>query len=246
MKETRQVMGMSATIELADKQATEANIEAIFDYFKYVDEAFSTYKKTSEISQINAGQIMPQNYSTDMQKVLAACEITKQETRGYFDIIHNEKLDPSGYVKGWAIQRATTKLLEQGLENFYLEISGDIQLMGCSSVGEPWVIGIRNPFNPSEIIKRVSLSGKGIATSGTSMQGQHIYNPLIPNTPITQVVSLTVISKDIVDSDRFATAAFAMGTQGIAFIAQIPSFEGYQIDALGVATFTPGFSQYVV
>ena len=47
------------------------------------------------------------------------------------------------------------------------------------------------------------------------------------------------------DADRYATAAFAMGTTGIEFIEEMDGFEGYQIDATGRATLTSGFKEYV-
>jgi thiamine biosynthesis lipoprotein len=78
------------------------------------------------------------------------------------------------------------------------------------------------------------------------VRGQHIYNPHQSHTPIRDIVSLTVIGPDIYEADRFATAAFAMGRQGIQFIEHLQGFEGYLIDAQARATFTSGFERYVV
>ena len=60
--------------------------------------------------------------------------------------------------------------------------------------------------------------GAGVATSGTYFQGQHIYNPHSPAQKLHEIVSLTVIGPDILEADRYATAAFAMGRKGIIFI----------------------------
>ena len=90
-------------------------------------------------------------------------------------------------------------------------------------------------------VKIVYLSGQGIATSGTYARGQHIINPLEPNVPITEIVSLTVIGPNVYEADRFATAAFAMGKSGIEFIENLEGFEGYMIDSQGIATYTNGF-----
>ena len=57
-------------------------------------------------------------------------------------------------------------------------------------------------------------------------------------------VGLTVIGPDILEADRFATAAFAMGRPGIGFIEERPELEGYMVDAGGRATFTSGFEDY--
>ena len=85
-----------------------------------------------------------------------------------------------------------------------------------------------------------------MATSGTYVRGQHVYDPFNRQKPITEIVSLTVIGPDIYEADRFATAALAMRDKGVAFIASLEGFEAYSINNQGVATFTPGFSQYVV
>jgi thiamine biosynthesis lipoprotein len=180
-----------------------------------------------------------------MRTIFALAEQTKQETNGYFDIQHNGQVDPSGIVKGWAIANAADILRQKGFVNFYVEAGGDIEVSGCNRRGEPWQIGIRNPFNMNEIVKVVALSAGGVATSGTYIRGQHIYNPKKQDAIITEIVSLTVIGPNIYDADRFATAAFAMGREGIVFIAGLADFEGYQIDQHGQAAFTPGFARYV-
>src|ERR1035437_1608177 len=96
MKETRKLMGMTVTVEIVDDNATIEAIENIFIYFKYIDEKFSTYKETSEISAINRGEIKEKNYSEDMKEVFALSEKTKEETKGYFDIKKPDgKYDPS-------------------------------------------------------------------------------------------------------------------------------------------------------
>ena len=245
MKDLRFMMGMPITVEIIDPSARMDDIDQLFDFLTYVDETFSTYKESSEISRINAGTLSESDWSNDMREVFNACACTTQETQGFFNISRNGHLDPSGYVKGWAIQKAANLLAQRGFTNYYVEAGGDIQVAGKNSDHEPWSIGIRNPFNLTEIIKRLSLSNGGIATSGTSARGQHIYNPHNPDQEITDIVSVTVIGPKIVDADRYATAAFAMGTAGITFITSLPGFEGYQIDARGIATFTAGFNQFV-
>jgi thiamine biosynthesis lipoprotein len=106
-------------------------------------------------------------------------------------------------------------------------------------------VGIRSPFQPDEIVKVLSISDAAVASSGTYVRGQHIYNPLGDGAPLTETVSLTVIGPNICDADRFATAAFAMGRAGISFIENLDGFEAYQIDPDGLAVFTSGFGQYV-
>jgi thiamine biosynthesis lipoprotein len=181
-----------------------------------------------------------------MKTVINLCEQTKKETNGFFNIRHNHKYDPLGLVKGWAIFNAASLLKKKGYKNFYLEAGGDIQVYGRNSENKPWKIGIRNPFNRNQNIKIIEIENVGVATSGSYIRGQHIYNPHAPDQPITDIVSLTIIGPDVYEADRFATAAFAMGKKGIEFIEKLKGFEGYQIDSKGTATFTGGFNNYQI
>jgi thiamine biosynthesis lipoprotein len=245
MKQTRLLMGMPITVEILDPGVTSEQLDRVFDYFATVDERFSTYKEESEISRINRGELLPEQYSDEMKTILSLCEQTKQQTGGYFDIAHDGRLDPSGIVKGWAIQQAADRLSASGWQNFYVDAGGDIQVAGTKE-GHPWRVGIRNPFEREEYVKVLALSDCGIATSGTAIRGQHIYDPLQPGVPLLEVLSLTVIGPNIYEADRFATAAFAMGNRGIEFIETLPGFEGYLIDANARATYTSRFERYVV
>lgn len=238
-------MGMPVTVEIVDRSATLADVESVFAYFQSVDNRFSTYKAESEISAINRGDLSPQDASEDMRLVFALAEQTRLETNGYFDICHNGVYDPSGIVKGWAINNAAQMLCDRGFKNFQVEAGGDVQALGKSERGQAWRVGIRNPFNPREIVKVLRADNCGIATSGTYVRGQHIYNPKVDSAPIREVVSLTVVGPNVYEADRFATAAFAMGRDGIRFIDQAQDLEGYLIDDRGQATMTRGLTRYV-
>jgi len=236
-------MGMPITVEITD-EAKSADLDKIFNYFKRVDERYSPYKPSSELSKINNG-LPRKEWSPEFLEIIDLCEQTKRQTNGYFNIEHEGKLDPSGLVKGWAIQKAAEQLLHAGFTNFYIEAGGDIQAHGNYKTDSAWQIGIRNPFNTEEIVKVINLRDQGIATSGTYIRGQHIYDPHQNFSEVSHVKSLTVIGPNIYEADRYATAAFAMGESGIAFIEELPGFEGYQIDDNQIATFTSGFENYV-
>jgi len=246
MKRTRLLMGMPITIQIAEPRVTESDIASIFDYFASVDRMFSTYKKESEISRLNAGELTKKQLSADVRQILQLADDTKKESNGYFNISHNGKIDPSGIVKGWAIYNAATLLKEHGFQNFYVDAGGDIQVSGKNEKGERWTVGIRNPFKRDEIVKAVWLEDKGIATSGLYVRGNHIYNPHKPDEPIIGIASMTVIGPTVYDADRFATAAFAMGGKGIQFIEKLPGYDGYMIDEKGIATMTSRFERFVI
>lgn len=245
MKETRLLMGMPITVEVVDESVSADDLEAVYLYLVYVDETFSTYKETSEVSRLNRGELREDEYSDDMREILALSEETRRATGGYFNIWHGEMCDPSGIVKGWAARNAARILGDRGFHSYYLDAGGDMQLAGMKD-GALWRVGIRNPFNRAEHVKALSLTDHGVATSGTAIRGQHVYNPHHAGQPITEIVSMTVIGPDVYEADRFATAAFAMGRMGGAFIEGLDGFEGYMIDAQGMATYTSGFERYVL
>jgi thiamine biosynthesis lipoprotein len=243
MKQTQLIMGMPITVEIVDSDDTKPLADT-FEFFRQVDNRYSTYKANSEITRINNG-LPKDKWSAEMRRVLHLCDLTKRQTNGYFDINHNNRLDPSGLVKGWGIWEAAKRLQQHNVQNFYIEAGGDVQTYGKNADQQPWLVGIRNPFNRDEIIKVLRIKNKGVATSGTYFRGQHIYNPHRPTAPLATVQSLTVVGKNIYEADRFATAAFAMGTDGIGFIERTEGLEGYMVDNEGLATFTSGFQRYV-
>lgn len=233
-------MGMPVSVEILDENIPDEIFDRVFSYFEYVDEKFSPFKETSEISLINSGVLKEEKYSSDMKEILSLAEQTRIITGGYFDIKKPDgAIDPSGIVKGWAIHNAAKILENSGCKTFYVDAGGDIEARG-----KFWTVGIRNPFNRYENVKVVNIKDKGIATSGTYIRGSHIYNPK-NGQKINEISSLTVIGPNVYEADRFATAAYAMERDGINFIETLTGFEGYMIDNTGIATMTSGFEKYV-
>lgn len=244
------IMGMPIIVEVPG--GTQADLDAVFDYFVGIDRRFSTYKNDSEVSRLNRGELV--DLSPPMQEVLELAELTKRQTGGFFDIRRPDLpagkagglIDPSGIVKGWAIRGAARLLAARGITDFYLDAGGDIQTGGRNARGQEWCIGVRSPFKREDVIKVLEPRGRGVATSGSSARGAHIYNPLLPGAALDEVVSITVLGPDVLEADRFATAAFAMGRHGVEFIEALSGLEAYQVDQGGIATMTSGFSRYTV
>lgn len=263
MKQWRIVMGMPVTIEIAGEAALddevlresdpghlerhlERQIGRVFAYFEQVEKTFSPYRPASETSRINNGLLRVEDASEEMQTVLRLAEKTRVETNGYFDVNRNGVFNPVGIVKGWAVYQAAELLRGAGIWDFCIDAGGDVQLSGLNNSGQFWRVGIRNPFAPREIVKFLRLSDMGIATSGTYVRGQHIYDPFAASgDTIDEIVSLTVLGPNVYEADRFATAAFAMGPAGIEFIERQAGLEGYMIGKNGVATMTSGFGEFV-
>lgn len=82
MREMQNIMGMPVTLEITDASASQASMGTAFEYFRYIDTTFSTYKKNGEISRINRGELQPARYSEDMRSIFKLAEETKRITNG--------------------------------------------------------------------------------------------------------------------------------------------------------------------
>ena len=245
MKRLEHIMGMPIIVNLPGLDKQDKLFDQVFNYFRSIDQRFSPYIKTSEVTRINHTRDIS-NPSADMRHIIELAEQAKQQTDDYFDIWHKGTFDPSGIVKGWSIQQAADLVVKAGQTDFYIEAGGDLMTGGHNDDGDLWRVGIRNPFNREENVKVLQISNIAVATSGTAIRGQHIYNPHKPAETLDEVISLTVVGPLICDTDCFATAAFAMGSKGIHFINNLPEFEAYMIDAHGIATMTNDFEKYIM
>lgn len=124
-------------------------------------------KPESEISRIRTGELEPGGASEEAQSVLALCEELRQETGGYFDArrCSPEGLDPSGVVKGWAVDGAAAILDRASLRDYAVNAGGDIRTRGR------WQIGIQHPTERAAVAKVVDASDIAIATSGPLLRG---------------------------------------------------------------------------
>ncbi len=248
MERCQVMMGMPITVSIPPMlgiEAPEEVFQAIFAFFREVDETFSPFRPQSEVSRIGRGEEAIEDASPRMREVLRICDETTRQTDGYFSAWYGGRFDPSGVVKGWAIRGASRLLDELGYMSHCIDAGGDIEARGTNAEGKPWEIGIRNPFDPATIIKVLHLTDRGIATSGTYFRGDHIFNPKTGQPVKGGVASLTVVGFDVCEADRLTTPAFAMGEQGIGFLASTPGIDAYIVDSVGIALFTPGLARYM-
>ncbi|HEY7032496.1 MAG TPA: FAD:protein FMN transferase [Thermomicrobiales bacterium] len=241
IKRTWLQMGMPVTVCITDDAAGPADVAAVTAWLDHVDRRYSPYRDTSDVCRLQAGTLDRHDVSEEFAAILRLCDQTRRETAGYFDPIRNGRFDPSGLVKGWAIERAADLLAARGFANYFVDAGGDVRAVGLNGDGQPWRVGIRNPFRRGEVVKVLAISDRGVATSGTAVRGRHIYDPFSAAPLDTDVVSLTVIGPTIFEADRMATAAFAMGRGGLSFIAARPNLEAYAVMLDGTAVHTEGF-----
>ena len=151
MERCQIIMDMPITVSIPPMlgiEAPEEALEAVFAFFREVDETFSPFKPDSEVSRIGRGEEAIEDASPRMKEVLRICDETARQTHGYFSAWYGGKFDPSGVVKGWAIRGASRLLDELGFMSHCIDAGGDIEARGTNAEGRPWEIGIRNPSTP--------------------------------------------------------------------------------------------------
>src|SRR6476661_1396209 len=102
------IMGMPIVVDVRVEVVDDAVLDEMFDWLRWVDRTFSTYRDDSEVSRLNRGELSIEDAHADVREVLERCEELRVETGGYFDVraASPELVDPSGLVKGWAVDRA--------------------------------------------------------------------------------------------------------------------------------------------
>ena len=186
------IMGMPVRV------CGDVDAARVFAWLRWVDAMFSTYRQDSEISRLDRGVL--DDPHPLVRSVLARCEALRVQTRGLFDVRAGGRLDPSGYVKGWAVQRAAAF----GRGRFLIDAGGDMVLRGR------WRVGIRDPHEPDRLAAAIAVRDCAVATSGTYERGPHIIDPRTER-PATGLSSVTVIGHDLWTADAYATAAFVAG-----------------------------------
>ena len=243
------VMGTAASLDVRDANATPSAIGDVIRWLHHVDETFSPYKAESPISALGRGEIGFADVTEEIRDVLRRCEELRVETNGAFDAFsvpapNGTMLDPSGYVKGWSIERSAEILEANGCRNFCINAGGDIAVRGEPESGEPWRIGMRHPDDRDAVATVVNGRGRlAVATSALYERGAHIVDPRCAQ-PCIDLASVTIVGADLALADGYATAVFVMGLDGLEWIADRAGYDAYLITRDGVAAWTDGFARY--
>ena len=208
-------MGMPVRAIVRDADPPHAALDAAFAWLRWVDATFSTYRRDSEISRWGRGALALRDAHPQVRAVLARCEALRRETGGAFDIRFRRGAppDPSGFVKGWAVERAAALVARAGARDFCLDAGGDVVVRGG-----PWRVGIRHPRRRDRLAGVLALRDGAVATSGAYERGAHIVDPRTGR-PADGALSVTIAGPDLGAADAYATAAFALGADGPAWSA---------------------------
>jgi len=230
-------------------------LDDFFSWFRRVDDLFSTWRPETEISRIGRGDMEPCAAQQEVRDVLAACADLKRETNGAFDIGYGRKLetlqpgqaaiDPSGYVKGWAVGEAAGRLAAAGFENFSIGAGGDVVVRGGPDPADAhslWRVGVRHPWEPKHVSMVLGLRDFSCATSGCYERGEHVVDPR-DGSAVTGLVSATVIGPDLGIADAYATALLVLGEDGLPWLVSHPGYDAVVITSDQRVVLTPGLER---
>ncbi|MFJ2370397.1 FAD:protein FMN transferase [Microbacterium sp. NPDC087665] len=232
-----EIMGIPMSIHLIGvKEKTDVGadraVRACFDELREIDRVFSTYRTDSDISRIRRGELAIADADSRVSLVADACERAEQETGGLFSARWRGWFDPTGYVKGWAVEAAARRHLEPLLDAATavgINAGGDLQLFTAEGADWRWPVGIADPHDRGQLIAVVDVVNGAVATSGTAERGLHILDPRTGR-PATGIASATIMADGLTQADVWATAAVVAGPADRSWIAAAGSRTGIVID----------------
>lgn len=220
-----------------DPRRVGAAMDAAAQWLHHVDEVFSTYRPDSQISRLAAGTLTPAACVPEVREVLGLCEAARRGTGGWFSAGYAGGFDPTGLVKGWAVERAAAMLDSAGADAVCVNGGGDVQVHGG-----PWRIGVTDPLRRGELAAVVhAVQRLAVATSGTAERGRHIIDPATGQPAPDDLASVTVVCASLTEADVAATAAYAMGSRAPAWLAERPGTEAFAVLRDGRTWRTRGF-----
>jgi thiamine biosynthesis lipoprotein len=226
-----QVMGLPVSVHVRGPAArgadVEAAVESLFAALRHDDALFSTWKPDSEVSRVRRGELLLADADARVRQVAALCEEARRRTDGSFDAWLPDAdgvrvFDPTGLVKGWAVEQATRVLIEclrrLGPHDVLVSAGGDV-LAHCERTDTPdWRVAIEDPRDRSRTLLTVPLRRGAVATSGTAARGEHIVDPATGGAP-SGLLSATVIGPELTWADVYATAAFVRGADALTWLS---------------------------
>lgn len=217
-------MGFPVSLRVDDEDVPERAADAVFAWLREADARFSPFRADSEVCRLDRGELS--RISDDLREVLGLCEEYRAATGGAFDArLPGRGLDPCAVVKGWAVQRAAGLLTAAGARRFCLNAGGDVV-----AAGGPWRVGVRHPEHADRLCTVLEVTDAAVATSARYERGDHIVDGRTGR-PATGLLSLTVVAPTLTEADPVATAAFALGREGVAWAAARAGCEVFAVDA---------------
>lgn len=243
-----QIMGMPVSLALrgahASSPAAMVAWERVVAELTEVDRVFSTYRADSWVSRLDRGEVGLPDCPPQVREVLALGQEAQEQTGGAFSVWRPDaqgrrRLDPSGVVKGWAVERAARLLAGVEDTDFCLSAGGDLVCHVAAPGREAWRIGIEDPRDPSRVLAVVPVRDGAVATSGAAHRGAHVVDART-GLDAFGVASVTVIGPSLTWADIDATAAYARGVEAAEWLRTRDGRTGFVVWPDGTTTTVTG------
>lgn len=164
------------------------------------------------------------------------------------------KIDLGAIAKGFIADKIKTFLLENNIHNAIINLGGNVLCVGSRDNNTPFHVGIRKPFDESELLFTLNINDLSVVSSGNYERyfyenGElyhHILNPKTGYPYQNELTNVTVISKDSLQGDCLSTTCFALGLdEGLKLIENTPNVEAIFCTSDGTLTYSSGCSQYI-
>ncbi|UQN16018.1 FAD:protein FMN transferase [Gulosibacter sp. ACHW.36C] len=237
---TEPVMGTQVSIVAVGDRSEDAGVTAAVRHalaeLHELDALFSTFRPDSAVSRIRAGTLDLAEADPRVREVARACRAAELATGDRFSPEWRGGFDPTGYVKGWAVDRVMGRHLApllrgDSLVGIAINLGGDLLARTVARAAWRWRIGIAHPDCAGDLLATLEVSNGAVATSGTAERGAHIIDPR-SGAPATQVRSATIVADRLAVADVWATASVVAGTDR-SWLGRAPIHSGLLLDADG-------------
>ena len=228
------VMGMPISLAMRGRHAHDAYGRrawaGVMTALRAADRVFSTYRPDSYVSRLGRGEIGLEDCPLEVAEVFALGDLAEQDSHGAFRVrrIHIDgetTVDPSGVVKGWAVEQAARHLRRLDGTDFCLSAGGDMVCRTLDADDGPWRIGVEHPLDTTRLVAMVPVRTGAVATSGATRRGRHIVDARTGRPP-EGVASVTVVGSSLTWADIDATAAYAQVSNAARWLRTRPGRRG--------------------
>ena len=223
-----EIYGTTYSIKIAENKSYNYLDSQIKAELNRIDYVFSTYKPTSEISLINDDP--SRVWSDEFRNLFNLSNEISNLSEGAFSPNDANGFDFSAIGKGYAIDKIAELMEKNGVNNYFIEIGGEIRAKGLK-FSEEWIFGIERPINSKKspyIAFNVPSKGISIATSGEYREPNHIWGK-----GPRDLISVTVASSDAASADAWATALYVLGKEKGLNVAEKNNLEVFFITNSG-------------
>ena len=242
-REVEHVMGMPISLALRgrhadDEHGRQAWREALAE-LRRADLVFSSWRSDSVLSRLCRGEITLADCPDEFLEVLGLGEQARVQSGGAFDVHRpgpdgRPVLDPTGVVKGWAVERAARAFSGLPDTDYCLSAGGDMVCHVADPARPAWRVGVEDPRTWDRVLAIVPVRDGAVATSGLNRRGAHIVDARTGLVP-SGVASVTVVAASLTWADIDATAAFARGEDALRWLQGRPGRAGVVVRADGTA-----------